>query len=45
MLAHITVMLAHMKRNAGPHPTESTIVLPGGAGNEMRLIYVYCSFS
>ena len=24
--AHITIMLAHMKRNAGPHPTESTIV-------------------
>jgi hypothetical protein len=27
--AHITIMLAHMKRNDGPHPTESNIPLLG----------------
>src|SRR6266568_1673131 len=26
-----------MKRNDGPHPTESTIVIPDGARNEMML--------
>jgi hypothetical protein len=39
--AHITIMLAHMKRNDGPHPTESTIVPPDKARNEMMLTVIY----
>jgi hypothetical protein len=34
-------MLAHMKRNAGPHETESTIVPPDKARNEMMLTVIY----
>ena len=42
---HITIMLAHMKRNDGPHPTESTIVPPDKARNEMMMTVIYLPFS
>jgi hypothetical protein len=43
--AHITIMTAHMKRNDGPHPTESTIVPTDKARNEMMLTAIYLPFS
>jgi hypothetical protein len=43
--AHITIMVAHMKRNDGPPPTESTIVPPDKARNEMMLTVIYLPFS
>jgi hypothetical protein len=43
--AHITIMSAHMKRNDGPLETESTIVPPDKARNEMMLTVIYLPFS
>jgi hypothetical protein len=44
-LPHITTTPAHMKRNDGPHPMESTIALLSGVRNEMTLPDIYLPFS
>jgi hypothetical protein len=44
-LPRITKPTAHITHNAGPHPTQSTIVPPDKARNEMTLTVIYLPFS